>query len=61
MPKRILVPLDGSACARHAFQYALGLAKAESAVLEIYAIVDPSASLPPKSSRAHARATPTPS
>ena len=45
MLKRILVPLDGSACASHAFQYALGLAKAESGALEIYAIVDPFAIL----------------
>ena len=45
MLKRILVPLDGSACATHAFQYALGLAKAESAALEVCAIVDPFAIL----------------
>lgn len=45
MLKRILVPLDGSACASHAFQYALGLAKAESAAVDICAVIDPFAIL----------------
>jgi len=45
MLERILVPLDGSACASHAFQYALALAKVQPAVLEVCAIVDPFAIL----------------
>ena len=45
MLKRILVPLDGSECAAHALQYALGLAKAESAEIEICSVVDPFAIL----------------
>jgi nucleotide-binding universal stress UspA family protein len=39
--KRILVPLDGSACASHAFDYALRLAKAEAAALYVCSVVDP--------------------
>ncbi len=45
MLARILVPLDGSRCAEHALQYAVGLAKAEAAKLYIYALVDPIAVL----------------
>lgn len=43
MLKRILVPLDGSACANHAFDYALRLAKAEAAALYVCAVVYPAA------------------
>ncbi len=41
MLKRIVVPLDGSVCAAQAFEYALGLAKAEGATLDICSLVDP--------------------
>jgi nucleotide-binding universal stress UspA family protein len=41
MLKRIVVPQDGSACAKHAFDYALRLAKAEGATLEICSVIDP--------------------
>lgn len=41
MLKRILVPLDGSACASNAFDYALRLAKAEAAALYLCSIVSP--------------------
>ena len=41
MLKRIVVPLDGSACAKHAFDYALSLAKAEGAKLDICSVIDP--------------------
>ncbi len=41
MFKRILVPLDGSACAQQAFEVALSLAKSEHAELEICSVVDP--------------------
>jgi nucleotide-binding universal stress UspA family protein len=43
MLKRILVPLDGSACANHAFDYALRLAKAEAAALYVCSVVHPAA------------------
>jgi nucleotide-binding universal stress UspA family protein len=42
---RVLIPLDGSACADHAFAYGLALAKAEGACIEVYASVDPRAIL----------------
>lgn len=45
MLKRILVPLDGSTCAEHALAYAIGLARAEGAELEVAAYVDPRAIL----------------
>lgn len=38
--RNILVPIDGSACAAHAFEYALGLATAKRARLEICSYVD---------------------
>lgn len=41
MFKRIVAALDGSACSEHAFELALGLAKAEGARLEICSVVDP--------------------
>jgi nucleotide-binding universal stress UspA family protein len=41
MFKRILVPLDGSACAQQAFDVALSLAKSEQAELEVCSMVDP--------------------
>lgn len=41
MLRKILVPLDGSDCAAHAFEYALGLAKGEGARLDICSVVDP--------------------
>jgi nucleotide-binding universal stress UspA family protein len=41
MLKRILVPLDGSECARHAFDYALSLARAEGAEVEVCSVVYP--------------------
>jgi nucleotide-binding universal stress UspA family protein len=41
--KRILIPLDGSACASHAFDYALRLAKAEAAALYLCSVVNPAA------------------
>jgi nucleotide-binding universal stress UspA family protein len=41
MLRRILVPLDGSECAVHAFDYALGLAKGEGAKIDVCSIVDP--------------------
>jgi nucleotide-binding universal stress UspA family protein len=40
MLSNILVPIDGSACAAHAFEYALGLAIAKRARLEICSYVD---------------------
>ena len=40
MLKRILVPLDGSTCADQALAYALALAKAEEARIDVYAFVD---------------------
>jgi nucleotide-binding universal stress UspA family protein len=45
MLKRILTPLDGSTCADHALAYALALAKAEGAGIDVYAFVDPRAIL----------------
>lgn len=45
MLKRILVPLDGSDCANHAFEYALRLAKAEGAKLDLCSVVYPAAIL----------------
>ncbi len=41
MLRRILVSLDGSDCAAHAFDYALGLAKGEGAKIDICSVVDP--------------------
>lgn len=41
MPKTIVVPLDGSGCAEHAFEYAVSLAKIRKAGLEIFTFVDP--------------------
>lgn len=41
MLQRIVVPLDGSACAEHAFAYALRVAKAEGAELAVCSAVDP--------------------
>jgi nucleotide-binding universal stress UspA family protein len=42
---RILIPLDGSTCADQALAYALALAKAEGARVDVYAFVDPRAIL----------------
>jgi nucleotide-binding universal stress UspA family protein len=41
MTNAIVVPLDGSGCAEHAFEYAVGLAKAGKGCLEICSFVDP--------------------
>ncbi|MBV8490658.1 MAG: universal stress protein [Candidatus Eremiobacteraeota bacterium] len=41
MFKKIVVPLDGSACAQEAFDVALALARNESSELAICSIVDP--------------------
>jgi nucleotide-binding universal stress UspA family protein len=41
MLRRIVVTLDGSDCASHAFEYALGLAKGEGARIDIFSVVDP--------------------
>ena len=43
MLKRILIALDGSACASHAFDYALRLAKTDAAALYLCAAVNPAA------------------
>lgn len=43
MLKRILVPLDGSACAVRAFDYALRLAKSEAAATYLCSVVNPAA------------------
>ncbi|HYL27332.1 MAG TPA: universal stress protein [Candidatus Nitrosotalea sp.] len=40
MARRILVPIDGSSSSDHAFRYALRLAKARRASLEIWSVVD---------------------
>jgi|GEM_PF-4170902 len=40
MARRILVPIDGSSSSAHAFRYALRLAKARRASLEIWSVVD---------------------
>ena len=53
MLKRIVVPLDGSECAAHAFNYALGLAKAQGATLDVMAVIDPVAILGRTPSRPH--------
>ena len=45
MLSRILVPLDGSTCADQALAYALALAKAEDARIDVEAFVDPRAIL----------------
>jgi len=45
MLNRILIPLDGSTCADQALAYALALAKAEGARIDVYAFVDPRAIL----------------
>ena len=41
MLKRIVVPLDGSPCAQHAFDYALRLAKAEGDTIDVCSVIDP--------------------
>jgi nucleotide-binding universal stress UspA family protein len=43
--ERILIPLDGSACADNALAYAIALAKAEGAQIHVYGFVDPRAIL----------------
>ncbi len=45
MRKTILVPIDGSTSSEHAFRYALRLAKARRAPMEIWSIVDAEALL----------------
>jgi nucleotide-binding universal stress UspA family protein len=42
MLKNLLVALDGSACAEHAFDLALVLAKAESSAIIVCSVADPS-------------------
>jgi nucleotide-binding universal stress UspA family protein len=41
MLKRIVVPIDGSACSELALEYALGLAKARGASIYVFTLVDP--------------------
>ena len=45
MRKTIVVPIDGSSSSEHAFRYALRLAKAQRAALEVWSIVDAEAIL----------------